>query len=86
MSEVPVIFVNSVAVSGFLNGVINVALATAQFLPSVDHLGNPDGKVDAAEVITANLRMDLFCAQQLHDSLVSIIAQQTKPAAKSEVN
>jgi hypothetical protein len=41
-----------------------------------------DGKVVLAEVVTANLRMDLHCAQQLHDSLASILAQQTKPAAK----
>jgi len=59
-------------VSGFLNGIINVGLSTAQFLPK-------DGKVDVAEVITANLRIDLYCAQQLHDSLASILAQQTKP-------
>ena len=86
MSNIPVVFVNSVAVSGFLNGNLNVAMATAHFVPSVDKDGKPDGKVDVAETITVNLRMDLFCAQQLHDSLASILAQQTKPAAKSEVN
>jgi hypothetical protein len=71
----PVVFVNSVAVSGFLNGIVNLAFTTAHYLPS-------DGKVVLAEVVTANLRMDLHCAQQLHDSLASILAQQTKPAAK----
>jgi hypothetical protein len=77
MAEVPVVFVNSVAVSGFGNGVCNFAFSTAQFLPT------PDGKVQLAETITANLRMDLLCAQQLHDSLAKIIAQQTsKPDAK----
>lgn len=73
MTDVPVIFVNSVAVSGFGNGICNFAFSTAQFLPTAD------GKVHLAEIITANLRMDLLCAQQLHDSLASILAQQTKP-------
>ena len=86
MSNIPVTFVNSVAVSGHLNGILNIALATAHFLPGVDKDGKPDGKVDVAETVTVNLRMDLYCAQQLHDSLASILAQQTKPAAKSEVN
>ncbi len=78
MTDVPVVFVNSVAVSGFGNGVCNFAFSTAQYLPK-------DGKVEVAEIITANLRMDLLCAQQLHDSLASILAQQVKPA-KGEVN
>lgn len=77
-------FVNSVAVSGFLNGVINVAFNTAQFLPEWNS-GELTGKVAVSEVITANLRMDLHCAQQLHDSLATIIAQQTKPAIKTDI-
>lgn len=74
-----IVFVNSVAVSGFSNGVLNFAFSTAGFIPKVE-----DGKttVDVAEFISANLRMDLYCAQQLHDSLASILAQQTKPAPK----
>ena len=76
MSHVPITFVNSVAVTGFLNGIINVGLSTAQFLPT------SDGEVVAAEIVTANLRMDLLCAQQLHDSLARILAQQVKPASK----
>lgn len=76
MPDVQITFVNSVAVSGFLNGVLNLGFSVAQFLPTAD------GKVIPAEVITANLRMDLLCAQQLHDSLASILAQQVKPAAK----
>lgn len=72
-----VVFVNSVAVSGFANGICNFAFTTARFTPQVE-----DGRasVVADEYISANLRMDLFCAQQLHDSLASILAQQTKPA------
>jgi hypothetical protein len=77
-NKTEVTFVNSVAVSGFLNGICNFCFTTAQYLPD-------DGKVVLAEVVTANLRMDLHCAQQLHDSLASILAQQTNPA-KTEVN
>lgn len=85
MDDNKVTFVNSVAVSGFLNGNINVAFSTAAYVPGKDKDGKPI--VDVAEFISANLRMDLFCAQQLHDSLASILAQQTKPTpSKSEVN
>jgi len=83
MADVPVIFVNSLAVRGFANGVINLALSTAQFLPETI-----DGKtqVSAQEVITANLRMDLFCAQQVYEALGKIIQEQTVPAKKSDMN
>ena len=73
----PVVFVTGVAVSGFNNGNCNFAFNTAQFLPGLDEEGKP--RVELAEVITANLRMDLFCAQQLHDSLAALLAQHTKP-------
>jgi hypothetical protein len=76
MADVPVTFVNSVLVSGFLNGIVNLSFSTAQFIP------DGDGKVKPAEILTANLRMDLYCAQQIHDSLANILEQQTKPAAK----
>jgi hypothetical protein len=39
---IQVIFVNTVAVSGFNNGICNFAFSTANFLPK-------DGKVDVAE-------------------------------------
>jgi len=83
MTEIPVIFVNSLAVRGFANGVINLALSTAQFLPETI-----DGKtqVSAQEVITANLRMDLYCAQQVYEALGKIIQEQTVPAKKSDMN
>jgi hypothetical protein len=81
MADVPVVFVNTVAVSGFCNGICNFAFSTAQFLPAI--VGKIDSKIELSEIITANLRMDLLCAQQLHDSLAKIIAQQTsKPDAK----
>ncbi len=81
----PITFVNSIAVSGHANGICNFAFSTARYTPSIDSDGK--GIVSVDEYISANLRMDLFCAQQLHDSLANILAQQTKPApAKSEVN
>jgi len=75
-------FVNTLAVRGFQNGIINLAFASAQFLPETI-----DGKtqVSAQEVITANLRMDLYCAQQVYEALGKIIAEQTSPA-KKDVN
>lgn len=79
-----VIFVNSVAVSGFGNGICNFAFSTARYTPKAD---GDQTIVAVDEYISANLRMDLFCAQQLHDSLAKIIAQQTKPGpTKTEVN
>lgn len=75
-----VTYVNSIAVSGHANGVCNFAFSTAEYVPATDKDGKPI--VAVSEYISANLRMDLFCAQQLHDSLASILAQQTKPAPK----
>ena len=83
MAEVPITFVNSLAVRGFSNGVLNLAFSTAQFLPQ-----EIDGKVQVGtqEIITANLRMDLFCAQQVYEAIGKILADQTKPATKAEMN
>lgn len=81
MKDAPeVIFVNSLAVSGFLNGILNLGFTTAHFLPRQTEQG---AVVDAAEVMTANLRMDLVCAQQVHEVLGRLIEQNTKPAAKA---
>lgn len=77
MDAPKVTIVNSLAVSGFLNGIINLGFTTAQFLPRQD---GDKTVVDAAEVMTANLRMDLACAQQLHDALGRILEQNTRPA------
>lgn len=70
-----VVFVNTLAVSGFSNGIVNLAFATANFIPEEE-----DGaiKVVPDEFISANLRMDLFCAQQLRDRLDQIIEENTK--------
>ncbi len=79
MKDVPVIFTTSLAVRGFSNGIVNLALNQAQFLPE-----EIDGKVQVTtqEVIVANLRMDLFCAQQVYEAIGKILADQTKPAPK----
>lgn len=79
--DCPITFVNSVAVSGFANGVANLAFSTAGFVPKMEM----DGKVvvDLDERITANLRMDLFCLQQLHDLIGKIIKEQVKPPTES---
>lgn len=75
-----IVFVNSVAQAGFLNGIYNVAFSTAEFVPG-------ENGPEAREFISANLRMDLLCAQQLHDSLSKILAQQVKTApSKTDVN
>lgn len=80
-----VIFVNGVEVSGFNNGVTNIAFSTARYVPVNGQDGKPE--VGVEQYISANLRMDLFCVQQLHGILGDILAQQTTPAKKaSEVN
>lgn len=83
MADVPVIFVNSLAVRGFLNGLVNLAFQTAQFLPEVI---DGETKVTSQDVITANLRMDLYCAQQVYEALGKIIQDQTTPIKKNDVN
>ena len=60
----PTTFVNQVVGSGFVNGVINVTFATANFSPRTT-----EGPIDPDLVITSRLRMDLFCAQQLYETL-----------------
>lgn len=74
----PVTFVNAVSVAGFQNGVVNIALNTFGFTPMVDDEGKAVVATD--DQVTANLRMDLFCAEQLRDHLDRIIKANTKPA------
>lgn len=69
--QTPVIFVSQTVGTGFLNGVCNVTFATARFTPV-------EGKITPDLVISARLRMDLFCVQQLRDQLDSILAQNMK--------
>lgn len=68
------LIVNTLAVNGFLNGVINLAYSTAHWFPA------EDGKsVSVAEPITVDLRMDLACAMATRDALDRIIEAQTRP-------
>lgn len=77
-----VVFVNSLAAWGFLNGILNLAFSTFQFLPEPvqdPETGEWETKIVPSEVVTANLRMDLYTAQQLRDALDAIIEKNTKP-------
>jgi hypothetical protein len=67
------IFVNQIAGSGQLGGVFNLTFATALFTPTADN------KIDADIVVSARLRMDFSCLQQLHQACEALIAQNTKP-------
>ena len=79
MSKPDVTFVNSMTVSGFLNGNINLSFTTARFTAV-------DAKVDVDEYPSLYLRMDLACAQQVHEALGKLIEQNTSKPPKSEVN
>jgi hypothetical protein len=88
-NKADVVFVTELEVSGFMNGVINLAFSTAQFVPQL--VPNPDHDATApdeppshtvvahAPVITANLRMDLRLAQIVRDRLDQIIGENTRP-------
>ena len=82
--DADVILVNNLEVSGILNGVINLAFSTSQFIPVVqekeDDPGVYETMVGVANVITINMRMDLWLAQQVRDRLDALIEQNTKPA------
>ena len=69
---VPITFANDVVGCGFLNGTVNITLAAARFTPT------PAGNIDPDLVIVSRLRMDLYCATQLRDSLNKIIESNTK--------
>jgi hypothetical protein len=81
--EADVILVNNLEASGFLNGIINLAFSTSRFIPEVretDELGKFETVVGMAPMITINMRMDLWLAQQVRDRLDELIAATTKPA------
>ena len=75
--RLPVTFVNTVAGAGFVNGVVNITFAVARFTPTADA---NDTLTDLE--VASRLRMDLYCAQELHKTLGVIIEQNTKPATK----
>lgn len=70
------IFVNTLQVNGFLNGIINLAYSTAKWYPQQD---GDKTVVAVSEPITADLRMDLMTAIATRDALDRIIEQNTKP-------
>lgn len=74
--RVGTVFVNQLVGSGHLNSVVNCTFATANFSP------NNEGGIDPDLVITARLRMDLFCAQQLYERLGAIIQDTVKNETK----
>ncbi len=65
----PVDFVNFVAASGILNGVVNLTFAQARHMPKVT------GDLDPDFIVASRLRMDLQCAMQLREQLDRIIAE-----------
>lgn len=71
------IFVNTLQVNGFLNGVINLAFSTAKWFPRQD---GDKTVVAVSEPITVDLRMDIATAQAVRDALDRIIEANTKPA------
>lgn len=76
--KVPVTFVNQLAGSGHLNGIVNLTLATAQFTPGEDDVVNAD------LVIMSRLRMDIVCATSLRDTLTRLIDMMIKVNADAE--
>lgn len=75
-----VVFVNDLEVSGFVNGVVNMAFSTLQFVPDTRVVGDEVKLViEPMPVITANLRFDLRLAQIMRDRLSHIIEENTKP-------
>jgi len=78
MSKPDVTFVNTMTVSGFLNGILNLSFTTARFTANGD-------KVEPDEYPSLYLRMDLACAQAVHEALGKVLAANTKPE-KSDMN
>lgn len=71
--NVGITFVNEVGNMGFVNGIINVTFTAARFTPT-------GGQIEPDIVVASRLRMDLHCAQQLHEMVGQIIeANTTKP-------
>jgi hypothetical protein len=87
MAKAEVILVNNLEVSGFLNGVINLAFSTSHFIPQIQQgheVGDePKLIVAVANEVTVNMRMDLWLAQQVRDRLDEIIEANTKPMVKN---
>jgi len=76
LDDVGVVFVNTVVGRGILNGIINLSFGTLLFTPT------DDGKtIDPDLVVSARLRMDKLCAQQLHETLGELLLSIEKAEA-----
>jgi hypothetical protein len=73
--QIGVTFVNLVLSRGVYNGVVNISFGTYNFTPNHDN-----SEVDPDMVVSARLRMDIMCAQQLHESLGELLAALKTPA------
>lgn len=69
-------FVNNVAVHGFVNGNVNLLFTQIRWYP----VAKEDGTVEVAatQPSVVDLRMDLFCAQQVYDALGKYLEEHTK--------
>lgn len=83
--DVEVVYVSELVASGFVNGVINMAFSTYQFVPEFEP-GDPADPEDQGRVVvapmpmlSANLRFDLRLAQIMRDRLEQLIEDHTKP-------
>lgn len=82
MADVEVVYVTELEASGFMNGVINMAFSTYQFIPQFEVVeGEEAGRmvVAPAPKLSANLRFDLRLAMVLRDRLDALIEEHTKP-------
>lgn len=65
-------FVSYPEVHGFQNGIINIKLVAVSW--NVDE----NNSISSVAIPAVDLRFDLLCAQQIHEALGKILAEQTK--------
>lgn len=80
-ADAPLIVASAIELSGHNNGICNILLNRVVYVP----VANSDGstRIEAHKVYPADIRFDLFCAQQIHDALGKILDEQTKPKLAS---
>lgn len=78
---VGITFVNLVAGTGFLNGIVNVTLSALTFTPNEE-----TKKVDPDAVVVARIRMDEQCATNLRDALTSVLQSMADARMKATVD
>lgn len=78
LDDVGVVFVNTVVGRGVLNGIVNLSFGTLLFTPSDD-----GQSIDPDLVVSARLRMDKICAQQLYETLGDLLASIEKAEAEA---